>query len=124
LDIPEGGEIRVDHILERFMFNQTNVTLFNKLVDDILPEDSDKTINVIHLINGLLRGLDVNYENDNWYIKIKNKVAPFKKNLDYNKLVFTSKKKLKDRLEKGLKDKLPNIVFGKDNDGIDEIKEK
>lgn len=59
MDIPTGGEVTIDHILEKFQFNSTNVKMFNKLVSEILPEDS-KNINVLHLIDGLLRGLDVN----------------------------------------------------------------
>lgn len=59
MDIPTGGEVTIDHILEKFQFSSTNVKMFNKLVSEIMPEDS-KNVNVLHLIDGLLRGLDVN----------------------------------------------------------------
>lgn len=65
LDIKEGGNVDVDHILEQFKFTNLNIKLFNSLVGDIFPE-MVKTINVLHLIDGLLRGLDINYKNDKW----------------------------------------------------------
>lgn len=65
LEIPSGGIVTIDHILEKFQFSSTNVKMFHNLVNEIFPEES-KNINVLHLIDGLLRGLDVNYENDKW----------------------------------------------------------
>lgn len=97
--------------------------MFKNLVTEIFPEDS-KNINVLHLIDGLLRGLDVNFENDKWYLKIKNKCSPSRKKLDWGNITLT-KAKLKMAIETNLKPLFPNQFnsIGEFSE-IDDIKEK